>query len=267
MAVKRKTIRDVLDLYRAQTPISMVTAYDYTCARLVERAGIDTILVGDSLGNVIQGHDTTLPVTIEDIIYHTRAVMRGNQSAHVIADMPFMSYQASDDDGVKNAGRLLKEGGAQSVKVEGGAALGPMIERMTGAGIPVVGHLGLTPQSIHAFGGYRVQGRGEAAATRLIEDARALQDAGIFMLVLEMVPAALAQTVTEALQIPTIGIGAGNATSGQVLVLYDLLGMNNDFRPKFVKQYANLESDIVAALERYRDEVRARVFPGEEHAF
>lgn len=264
---RRKTTRDILALHHAGQPITMVTCYDYTFARLVEQADIDCILIGDSLGNVIQGHDTTLPVTIDDIVYHTRAVARGNATAHIVADMPFMSYQANDDDGLRAAGRLLKEGGAQAVKVEGGEALAPMVDRMTRAGIPVVGHLGLTPQSVHAFGGYRVQGRDDAAAAQLVADARALQDAGMYMLVLEMVPAPLAAQVTAELHIPTIGIGAGPHTSGQVLVIYDLLGLNSDFRPRFVKRFAELDGAATDALTAYRDEVRARTFPADEHSF
>lgn len=267
MAVKRITTRNLLDTYRAGTPITMVTAYDYTFARLTAKADIDMLLVGDSLGNVIQGHDTTIPVTLDDIIYHSRAVFRGNPRAHIVADMPFMSYQANDDEGIRNAGRLLKEGNAQSVKIEGGAEYAHMIRRMTQAGIPVCGHLGLTPQSVHAFGGYRVQGRGDEAATKLLEDARALQDAGAYMIVLEMVPAELAKTVTESLDIPTIGIGAGPHTSGQVLVIYDMLGLNSDFKPKFVKHFASLESTVVDALSQYREEVQNRTFPTDSHSF
>ncbi|MFU8806865.1 MAG: 3-methyl-2-oxobutanoate hydroxymethyltransferase [Bradymonadaceae bacterium] len=267
MSQKRKTTRDILKSYEAKTPITMVTCYDYTFARHVEQADIDVILIGDSLGNVIQGHGTTLPVEVEDIIYHTRAVVRGNGTAHIVADMPFMSYQVSLEEGMRNAGRLLKEGMAQAVKVEGGEALCPMIEKMVLAGIPVVGHLGLTPQSVHAFGGYRVQGKGDVAAKQLIKDAKALQNAGAYMIVLEMVPAELAREVTQALSIPTIGIGAGNQTSGQVLVLYDLLGLNGEFRPRFVKRFAELEGAVVEALVEYRDEVRERSFPGDEHSF
>ncbi len=264
---RRKTTRDIRKLYEGGTPISMVTCYDYTFARLVAKAEIDSILVGDSLGNVIQGHETTIPVTIEDIVYHTRAVLRGCDTAHVIADMPFMSYQASSDDGMRAAGRLLKEGGAQAVKVEGGESIAPMVRRMTEAGIPVCGHLGLTPQSVHAFGGFRVQGKSDEAAQRLIADARALQEAGAYMLVLELVPTDLASRVTEELSIPTIGIGAGNQTSGQVLVIYDLLGLNTDFKPKFLKHYASLEETVVGALSQYREEVGARSYPDEEHSF
>jgi 3-methyl-2-oxobutanoate hydroxymethyltransferase len=264
---RRTTTRDLHELYEAGTPITMVTCYDYTFARLVDKAEIDTILIGDSLGNVMQGQDTTLPVTVEDIIYHCRAVVRGNHSALIVADMPFMSYQASFEEGMRNAGRLLKEGGAQAVKVEGGRAIAPLVEQMSAHGIPVVGHLGLTPQSVHKLGGYRVQGRGEAAGQELLADARALEEAGAFMLVLEMVPTELAQKVTESLSIPTIGIGAGNVTSGQVLVLQDLLGMNQSFTPKFLKRFANLEETVTEALGAYRDEVRERSYPGDEHSF
>ncbi len=264
---RRKTVRDIHQLYAEQTPITMVTAYDYTFARLVELAKLDIILVGDSLGNVIQGHDTTVPVEVEDIIYHTRAVMRGSRTPHVVADLPFMSYQANADEGMRNAGRLLKEGGAQSVKLEGGQSVAPFVERMVTAGIPVVGHLGLTPQSVHATGGYRVQGKGEEAARELLADARALEEAGIYLLVLEMVPTELARRVTEALSIPTIGIGAGPHTSGQVLVIQDLLGMNADFKPRFVKRFAHLEETIVDALSDYGDEVREGSFPDDDHSY
>lgn len=263
----RKTTRDILELYRDGTPITMVTTYDYTFARLVDKADLDIILIGDSLGNVIQGHDTTVPVEVDDIVYHSRAVVRGNPSSHIVADLPFMSYQAGADEAMKNAGRLLKEGHAQAVKLEGGEPIAPLVDRMTDAGIPVVGHLGLTPQSVHAFGGYRVQGRGDEAAEQLLADARALQDAGAYMLVLEMVPAELAREVTETLSIPTIGIGAGCDTSGQVLVIQDLLGMNTDFKPRFVKRFAELEQTIVDALSTYGDEVRSRAFPDDDHTY
>ncbi len=262
----RKTIRSLHKMYTTGTPITMITCYDYTFARLVQRAGADMILIGDSLGNVIQGHETTVPVELEDIIYHTRAVIRGNQDAHILSDLPFMSYQANDDDGMRAAGKLLKAG-AQSVKLEGGKEIAPLVKRLVTAGVPVCGHLGLTPQSVHAMGGFRVQGRGDDAAKRLIEDALALQDAGAYMVVLEMIPAPLAAQVTEALEIPTIGIGAGNQTSGQVLVIYDMLGMNTDFTPKFLKCYANLEQEIEGALKQYKQEVVERTYPGPEHSF
>lgn len=264
---QRKTNRHIQKLYEKDIPITMVTCYDYTFARLVEKSDFDTILVGDSMGNVIQGHTTTVPVTVDDIVYHTRAVGRGNQSAHLIADMPFGSYQTSDDEGMRNAARLLKEGGAQAVKLEGGESVAPLVKRLVTAGVPVCGHLGLTPQSVNQFGGFRVQGRGDDAGKQLLVDAKALQDAGAYMIVLEMVPKDLARRVTEALTIPTIGIGAGNATSGQVLVLQDLLGMNQDFCPKFVKRFANLEESVVDALNTYGEEVRDRSFPGDAHSY
>lgn len=263
----RNSVRDIREKYTEQTPITMVTCYDYTFARLVDEADLDAVLIGDSLGNVVQGESTTLPVTVEDIIYHTRAVVRGTSSAHVIADMPFMSFQADAAEGVRNAGRLLKEGGAQAVKIEGGEAVAPTVDKMVAAGIPVVGHLGLTPQSVHKTGGYRVQGRDEQAREQLLEDARALEDAGVYALVLEMVPAKVAAEVTETLDIPTIGIGAGSDTSGQVLVFSDLLGLDQSFTPKFVKQYADLEQRVVEAFEEYRDDVVDGEFPGDDHSF
>jgi len=263
----RNTVRDLDELYRSDEAITMVTCYDVTFARLVDGAEIDAVLIGDSLGNVIQGESTTLPVTVDDIIYHTRAVVRGTDRAHVIADMPFMSYQADSAEAVRNAGRVLKEGHAQAVKIEGGEEFAPTVERMVDAGIPVVGHLGLTPQSVHQSGGYRVQGRGDRAREQLLRDAEALEEAGIYTLVLEMVPSELACAVTERVDVPTVGIGAGAETDGQVLVLYDLLGLDTRFTPKFLKRYANLEEDVIEALETYRSEVRSGEFPTDEHSF
>lgn len=263
----RNTVCDLETLYREETPITMATCYDYTFARLADEAGLDAVLIGDSLGNVIQGRETTLPVTLDEIIYHTRPVVRGSDSVHVIADMPFMSYQADPAEGVRNAGRMLKEGGAQAVKIEGGRREAETIERMVGAGIPVVGHLGLTPQSVHKFGGYSVQGRESETRDEMIEDARALEDAGIYALVLEMVPAPLATEISEEVDVPTIGIGAGDQTDGQVLVLYDLLGLDTRFEPKFLKRYAHLEETVTDALRRYCEEVRNGDFPRDEHAF
>jgi 3-methyl-2-oxobutanoate hydroxymethyltransferase len=263
----RQTVRDIEALYREGTPIAMATCYDYTFARLADEAGLDAVLIGDSLGNVIQGRETTLPVTLDEIIYHTRPVVRGSESLHVVADMPFMSYQADPAEGVRNAGRLLKEGGAQAVKIEGGRREAETIDRMVGAGIPVVGHLGLTPQSVHQFGGYSVQGREDETREEMLRDARALEDAGIYALVLEMVPAPLAADIADEVDVPTIGIGAGDATDGQVLVLYDLLGLDQRFEPSFVKRFADLEETVVEALDRYGDEVRSGDFPRDEHAF
>lgn len=247
--------------------ITMVTAYDYPSALLADRAGMDMILVGDSLGMVVLGYSSTVPVTMDEMIHHTKAVVRANPAALVVADLPFLSYQASIPDAVYNAGRLIKEGGADAVKLEGGQAMVPMVRAIVNAGIPVMGHLGLTPQSAVQLGGFRVQGRGEAEGEKIATDAAALVEAGIFALVLECVPADLASRITAALPVPTIGIGAGPDCDGQVLVYHDLLGLFDRFRPKFVKQYANIAGAIVKALEQYRDEVRQGKFPDQEHSF
>ncbi|RMG21403.1 MAG: 3-methyl-2-oxobutanoate hydroxymethyltransferase [Deltaproteobacteria bacterium] len=245
----------------------MVTAYDFTMARILDDAGVDMLLVGDSLGNVIQGHDSTLPVRLEHVIYHTAAVRRAVRRAHLVADMPFMSYQASAEEAVKNAGRLLSEGGAEAVKLEGGRDFSEVVRRIVRAGIPVMGHIGLTPQSVHQLGGYVVQGKTEEQAERLLDDALALQEAGIYALVLEAVPADVAARITEALAVPTIGIGAGPHCDAQVLVCYDLLGLNPDFRPKFVKRYLDGYDLLKGAVERYATEVRSGAFPAPEHSF
>ncbi len=260
----------VLDLQKLKTdnqPIVMVTAYDYTMARLVDAGGVDMVLVGDSLGMVVQGREDTLPVTLDEMIYHVRCVNRGLQRAHLVADMPFMSYQLSPSQALQNAGRLMQEGRAQSVKLEGGVRSAPAIRSIVEAGIPVVGHVGLTPQSVHAMGGFKVQGRTEEAARQVLEDAQAVQDAGAFCVVLEGIPTPVAQMVSEALHVPTIGIGAGPHCDGQVLVCNDLLGMDLSFKPKFVKRYASLQTTIVDAVQRYGHEVRAGVFPDAAHAF
>ncbi len=246
--------------------ISAVTCYDATFARLVDAAGIEVVLVGDSLGNVIQGQDTTLPVTVDHIVYHTAAVARGLQHAHLVADMPFMSYR-NVDVALQSAGRMLAEGGAHAVKLEGGSEVAPIVQALVSAGIPVMGHIGLTPQSVHAMGGHRVQGRGHAARQRLLDAARDLQEAGCYSIVLEAIPADLAAEVTASLEIPTIGIGAGAECDGQILVLYDLLGMNPGFTPKFLKRYADLGSVIGDALRSYRGEVQTGAFPAPEHAY
>jgi 3-methyl-2-oxobutanoate hydroxymethyltransferase len=247
--------------------IAMVTAYDATFAHLFDQAGADVLLVGDSLGMVVQGHETTLPVTMDQMVYHTQAVVRGSSRALVLADLPFMSYQASIGDALRNAGRLLAEGGCQAVKIEGGERSAPTIAALVAAGVPVVGHVGLTPQSVNVFGGYKVQGRGDDAAARVLRDARAVEDAGAFGVVLEIVPGELATAITKALTIPTIGIGAGVHCDGQVLVCYDLLGLNEGFSPKFLKRFAELGQDVRAATRRFVDEVKAGTFPGEEHTF
>lgn len=247
--------------------IVMVTAYDATMARLVDAAGVDMVLVGDSLGMVVQGHDDTLPVTMEQMIYHVRCVARGLKRAHLVADMPFMSYQGDPLEGLRNAGRFMQEAGASSVKLEGGERSCPVIERCVAAGIPVVGHVGLTPQSVHAMGGFRIQGRTEESAERVIRDALAVEAAGAFCLVLEGIPADVAAEITNRLDIPTIGIGAGPHCSGQVLVCNDILGMDLSFAPKFVKRYARMEEVAIEAFETYAKEVREGVFPGPEHSF
>lgn len=247
--------------------IVMVTAYDATFAALFERAGVDVLLVGDSLGMVVQGHQTTLPVKLEHVIYHTAAVARVARRAHVVGDMPFMSYQVSPEQAVESAGRLVQEGGAHAIKLEGGAEIVPQIERIVAAGIPVMGHIGLTPQSVHRMGGFKVQGKDAGSARRLIDHAQALQQAGCYSLVLEGMPAELARQITETLTIPTIGIGAGAGCDGQVLVCYDLLGLNPDFQPKFVKAYAHLHEQVTEAVKTYAAEVQAGTFPAEEHSF
>ncbi len=261
------TIHTLKKLKQAQQKICMVTAYDATFGRILDEAGADVILVGDSLGMVIQGHDSTLPVTMDQMVYHCRAVTRSARRAHVVGDMPFMSYQASPEEAVKNAGRLVAEGGVGSVKLEGGEEFAETVARIVRASIPVMGHLGLTPQSVHKMGGYVVQGKDEQTARKILSDALALERAGCYAIVLEGVPMELAEQITRRLSIPTIGIGAGLSCDGQVLVCYDLLGMNPDFKPKFVKRYANLYGSIKEAAESFFGEVRSEAFPDEEHSF
>lgn len=261
------TIHTLKKLKHGGQKICMVTAYDATFARILDDAGADVLLVGDSLGMVVQGNDSTLPVTMDQMVYHSRAVTRGAKRAHVVGDMPFMSYQNGVDDAVRNAGRLVVEGGVGSVKLEGGQEFCEVVARITRASIPVMGHIGLTPQSVHKMGGYIVQGRDEETARRLLEDAVALERAGCYALVLEGVPLELAKQINARLAIPTIGIGAGKHCDGQVLVCYDLLGMNPDFKPKFVKRYANHYEGIRDAARAFFDEVRDGAFPDEEHSF
>ncbi|MFW5925789.1 MAG: 3-methyl-2-oxobutanoate hydroxymethyltransferase [Myxococcota bacterium] len=248
-------------------PIVMVTAYDATFARILDEGGADVLLVGDSLGMVVQGRDSTLPVTVEHMIYHTQAVVRGAHRAHVVADMPFMSYQVAPEEALRNAGRLLAEGGAHAVKLEGGRAAAPAIRRIVAAGVPVMAHVGLTPQSVHAMGGFKVQGRDEEAAEQVLSEARAVADAGAYALVLEGIPDDLAARITTEVAIPTIGIGAGRTCDGQVLVCYDLLGLTPNLKPRFVKQYDTWYDRGVDATRRFCDEVRAGTFPAEEHSF
>jgi 3-methyl-2-oxobutanoate hydroxymethyltransferase len=247
--------------------ITMLTAYDYTMARLLDQAGVDTILVGDSLGMVMQGHEDTLQVTMEHIIYHGQLVARAIERAHLVLDLPFMSYQVSTQQAVENAGRLIKEGHGHSVKLEGGTERIEVIEAITRAQIPVLAHVGLTPQSVHAFGGYRIQGWRDDEAQRIKDGAIAAQEAGAFGIVLEGMPAELAAEITDALDIPTIGIGAGVHCDGQVLVINDLLGMDDDFQPRFVKKYAQLAGVIRGAAREYIDEVKSGAFPTAEHSF
>lgn len=263
----KNTTTSIMQMKNSGHKISMLTAYDYTTARLLDEAGVNTILVGDSLGNVILGYEDTISVTVEDMIHHSAAVARGAKNALVVTDLPFMSYQTSVYDAVVNAGRLMKEGRAGAVKLEGGKEVCPQIKAIVSAGIPVVAHLGLTPQSINTFGGFKVQGKTEAAAKKLIEDAKAVDEAGAFLLVLECVPAKLAKLVTESINIPTIGIGAGAGCDGQVLVIYDMLGMFSDFKPKFVKHFANAGDVIREAVKTYIAEIDDGTFPAEEHCY
>lgn len=247
--------------------LTMLTAYDYSTAKLMDEAGVNSILVGDSLGNVILGYEDTISVTMEDMIHHGAAVARGAKNALVVIDLPFMSYQTSVYEGVVNAGRLMKEGRANAVKLEGGQEVCPQIKAIVEAGIPVVAHLGLTPQSINAFGGFKVQGKSEAAARKLIEDAKAVEAAGAFAVVLEAVPSQLADLVTKSLSIPTIGIGAGNVCDGQVLVYQDMLGMFSDFTPKFVKKFANVGEVMREAFKAYIEEVQSGAFPSKANEY
>lgn len=263
----KNTVLTFAKAKQEKTKISMLTAYDYSTAKLMNDAGINSILVGDSLGNVMLGYEDTISVTMEDMIHHTAAVSRGAKDALVVADMPFMSYQASVYDAVVNAGRLMKEGRANAVKLEGGTEVCPQIKAIVDAGIPVCAHIGLTPQSINAFGGNRVQGKTEAAAKKLLEDALAVQQAGAFAVVIEAVPEKLASLITEKLSIVTIGIGAGNGCDGQVLVYQDMLGMFSDFTPKFVKRYANVGEMMTAAFKQYDAEVKSTAFPSAEHTY
>ncbi len=262
----RITVRSLARRKRKGEKITMLTAYDFSFARIFDGAGIDLLLVGDSLGNVIQGCDTTLPVTLDEVVYHTRLVSRAARRSLVVGDMPFGSYQVGPEDAVRSAIRLVKEGGAHAVKLEGGGEVAPAIERIAAAQIPVMAHVGLTPQSVHKMGGLRVQGRGETGRVRVLEAARAVQEAGAFAVVLEGIPAELATEITGDLSIPTIGIGAGLHCDGQVLVMHDLLGLS-DWSPSFVKQYANLGALASRAARNFADEVRNAKFPDDEHSY
>lgn len=266
-STRRVTIHTLRQMKEKGERIAMLTAYDATFARLLDEAGADVLLVGDSLGMVVQGHDTTLPVTLDEIAYHIRAVVRGARRAHVVGDMPFMSYQASIEQGITNAGKLMKEGGCHSVKLEGGAQHAELVRRLVGAGIPVMGHVGLTPQSFHQLGGFKVQGRDAGGRERLMEDAKALEEAGCYSVVLEAIPADIAREITAALSVPTIGIGAGTGCDGQVLVSYDMLGMDETFKPRFVRRYATLGQTIKDAVSHYVADVRTGAFPSDAESF
>jgi 3-methyl-2-oxobutanoate hydroxymethyltransferase len=263
----RVTIRDIAQMKVRGELIPMVTAYDYTTARIADSAGIPILLVGDSLGMVVLGHDSTIPVTMEDMIHHVKTVVRGSELALVVADLPFMTYQVGHAQALTNAARLLQEGGAQTVKLEGGETVAETVHRITEAGIPVMGHIGLTPQSVNAFGGYRVRGRQRKEAVQLLKDAKALEEAGAYSVVLELVPTPLARLISQRLTIPTIGIGAGPGCDGQVQVLHDMLGLFTDFVPRHAKRYANLGETIKEAFIQYAQEVRGGEFPTDQESF
>jgi 3-methyl-2-oxobutanoate hydroxymethyltransferase len=267
MKATKVTIHTLRQMKERGEKIAVLTAYDATFARLFDESGADVLLIGDSLGMVVQGHDTTLPVTLDEMIYHCRAVARGVRRAHLVGDMPFMTYQASLDQAMANAGRLIKEGGVGSIKLECGAQHAELVRRLVGAGIPVMGHVGLTPQSVHQLGGFKVQGRDVGGRERLLADARALEDAGAYAVVLEAIPADIARDITSALGVPTIGIGAGVACDGQVLVSYDMLGMDETFKPRFVRRFATLGQTIKDATAAYVAEVRSMTFPSDAESF
>jgi 3-methyl-2-oxobutanoate hydroxymethyltransferase len=261
------TTRTLITMKERREKIAMLTAYDFLVARNLDAVGVDVILVGDSLGNVVQGHETTLPVTVDDMIYHARAVRRGVRHALVVVDMPFLSFQTTTEDAVRACGRVMKEVGVGAVKLEGGAYLADLIRHLVRIGIPVMGHLGLTPQSINTFGTYEVRAREKAEAEQLLRDARALAEAGVFAMVLEKIPSALARKVTAAVRVPTIGIGAGPHCDGQVLVVYDMLGLTEEFRPRFVRRYGELAEVMRGAFRRYIDDVRSGGFPTDAESY
>lgn len=264
----RVTVRDLLDMKHRGEKIVALTAYDYLFARLVDEGGADIILVGDSLGQVVLGYESTIPVTLPDMIHHAKAVRRGVKRGMLVVDMPFMSFQVSPQETLRNAGLMLKETGCEAVKLEGGdAAAAENVATLVRAGIPVMGHIGLTPQSVHAMGGYRVQGREKIEAERIIDEARRLEEAGCFSIVLELMPAALAADISRAVRVPTIGIGAGPACDGQVLVLYDMLGLNDGFKPKFLRRFGSLAEDTRAAVKDFATAVRDGSYPSQEHSF
>ncbi|MBA3397310.1 MAG: 3-methyl-2-oxobutanoate hydroxymethyltransferase [Deltaproteobacteria bacterium] len=267
MKTTKVTIHTLRQMKERGEKIAMLTAYDATFARLLDEAGADVLLVGDSLGMVVQGHDTTLPVTLDEIAYHCRAVGRGARRAHVVGDMPFMSYQASHEQGVSNAGKLMKDGACHAVKLEGGAVHAELVQKLVNAGIPVMGHIGLTPQSYHQLGGFKVQGRDVGGRERLLSDARTLEEAGVYSIVLEAIPADIARDITAAVAVPTIGIGAGTGCDGQVLVSYDMLGLDETFKPRFVRRYETMGQRIKDAVQHYVADVRAGAFPSDAESF
>ncbi len=261
-----KSINEFIEAKEKGKKITMISTYEYWSARICEEAGVDCILVGDSLGMVIQGLDTTLPVTLEDMIYHAKAVRRGAPGTFIVIDMPFLTYQVTEEEAVKNAGKIMKETGANAVKIEGGEEVAPLVEKLVSIGIPVMGHLGLTPQSVHALGGYKVQGRTEEQAKKIVADAKVLEQAGVFAIVLEAIPEKLAKEITEFVEVPTIGIGAGKYTDGQVLVFHDMMGFF-DRTPKFVKKYINGKELFLNGLKQFISEVENQQFPSEEHTY
>jgi 3-methyl-2-oxobutanoate hydroxymethyltransferase len=265
--MKKITTKVIVEMKKSREKIAALTAYDYIIASMLDKTGIDIILVGDSLGNVFQGMETTLPVTVDEMIYHAKIVKRAVKRALVVVDMPFLSYQISVEDAIRNCGRVLKETGADAVKIEGGKPMAETVRRLVDIGIPVMGHLGLTPQSIHKFGGYDVRGKAKEEADNILRDAKELEKAGVFAIVLEKIPAALAKKVTQSISIPTIGIGAGANCDGQILVCYDMLGMFEDFQPKFVRKYANLAKIIRTSFDNYTKDVKAERFPNKEESF
>ena len=264
--MKIKTINDFIDMKKNNEKISVITCYDYSFARIIDKSSIDIILIGDSVGMVFAGHDTTIPVTMDEMIYHTKCARRGS-SKFIVADMPFMSYQSSDRDGILNAGRFLKEAGANAVKIEGGFSTAPLIRRITDASIPVMGHIGLQPQSVNMTGGYKVQGRSPKDADRIVEEAKILEEAGVFSIVVELVIEEVAKRVSESVNIPVIGIGAGRYTDGQVLVINDMLGEDSSYQRKYLKKYADIEGIVLGALDEYSSDVKGNKFPAEENSF
>jgi 3-methyl-2-oxobutanoate hydroxymethyltransferase len=265
--MKKVTILDLHKMKDSSEKITMLSAYDYPFSRMLDESGVDILLIGDSVGNVVMGYENTLPVTVDDIIYHTRAVVRGRKRALVVADMPFLSYQVSIQEAKRNAGRMIQEGGAEAVKLEGGENMADVIRALCDIDIPVMGHIGLTPQSVHRMGGYKIQGKSEQQRQKLLADAKAVERAGAFSVVLEGIPAELAAEITKPLTIPTIGIGAGPDCDGQVLVIHDVLGLSGAFRPKFVKQYVQLEPLIKQAAHEFVSEVKQKKFPAKSHSF